>query len=198
MRVAIYARVSTEEQELQQQIAACQRFCEYKHFEVAKVFSEKVSGAKAKRPQYLQLVKELRQYVYDGVVVFRLDRLGRNSREVSLLIDELENKGIKVLSINESFDTSTAMGRAMREMIMILAQLEREQIGEATTQRLQSVKAAGVRLGRKPVSDYQVARVRELAAQGLSSRKIAAQMNIGAITAYNIIAGKGYYKKGVH
>jgi len=58
-------------------------------------------------------VKELRQMQYGGVVVFRLDRLGRNSRELALLIDELENKGIKVLSVNDSFDTSTAKGRAM-------------------------------------------------------------------------------------
>jgi DNA invertase Pin-like site-specific DNA recombinase len=63
---------------------------------------------------------------YDGVVVFRLDRLGRNSRELALLIDELKNKGIKVLSVNESFDTSRAMGRAMRELIFVFAQLERE------------------------------------------------------------------------
>ena len=114
MKVAVYARVSTEDQELQQQITSCRRFCEYKGYEVARVFSEKVSGAKAKRPQYLELVKQLRQMQYGGVVVFRLDRLGRNSRELALLIDELENKGIKVLSVNESFDTSTAMGRATR------------------------------------------------------------------------------------
>jgi DNA invertase Pin-like site-specific DNA recombinase len=156
MEVAVYARVSTEDQELQQQITSCRRFCEYKGYEVARVFSEKVSGAKAKRPQYLELVKELRQMQYGGVVVFRLDRLGRNSRELALLIDELENKGIKVLSVNESFDTSTAMGRAMRELIYVFAQLEREQISEATTQRLAAVKLAGKRLGQKPLSEFQV------------------------------------------
>lgn len=194
MKVAIYARVSTEEQELQQQIASCLRFCEYKQFEVGKTFSEKVSGAKAKRPQYLQLVKELRQYLYDGVVVFRLDRLGRNARELALLVDELENKGIKVLSVNENFDTSTAMGRAMRELIMIFAQLEREQISEATTQRLHSVKASGIRLGQKPASDFQVSRARELARQGLSCRKIAQQMQLSKSAVYNIVHQKGYYK----
>ena len=76
-------------------------------------------------------------------MVFRLDRLGRNSRALALLIDELENKGIKVLSVNESFDTSTAMERAMRELIYVFAQLEREQISEATTQRSAAVKLAG-------------------------------------------------------
>ena len=130
MKVCVYARVSRNSQELEQQIAACRRFCEYKGFEIAGIFSEKLSSAKAKRPEYLKMVSELRAFKYDGVVVFRLDRLGRNSRELALLIDELEAKGVKVLSVNESFDTSTALGRAMRELIYIFAQLEREQILE--------------------------------------------------------------------
>jgi DNA invertase Pin-like site-specific DNA recombinase len=193
MKVAIYARVSTDEQELEHQIATCQRFCEYKQYEVAVVYSETGSGAKIKRPEYLKLVSELRQFKYDGVVVFRLDRLGRNARELALLIDELENKGIKVLSVNESFDTSTAMGRAMREIIYIFAQLEREQISEATTQRLASIKASGQRLGQKPCSDYQVEKVKELASQGLSCRKIASQMQLSKSAVYNIVHQKGYY-----
>jgi DNA invertase Pin-like site-specific DNA recombinase len=195
MRVTIYARVSTDEQELEHQIASCKRFCEYKQFEIVKIYSEIVSGKKAKRPEYLNLVEALREYKYDGVVVFRLDRLGRNSRELSLLVEELENKGIKVYSINESFDTSTAIGRAMREIIFIFAQLERDQISEATGQRLQSLKASGKRLGQKPLSDYQVNKVRELAGQGLSCRKIANKMQLSKSAVYNIVHQKGYYSK---
>ena len=193
MKVAIYARVSTEEQELEQQINACRRFTEYKGFDVVAVYSERISGAKAKRLEYLKLVKELRLGKYDGVVVFRLDRLGRNARELALLIDELENRGIKVLSVNESFDTSTAIGRAMRELIYIFAQLEREQIGEATKQRLAAIKAQGKRLGQKPVSDYTLRRVKEMAGRGVSYRKIAGQMHISHMTVYNIVNQKGYY-----
>ena len=193
LNVAIYCRVSTNDQELEHQILVCKRFCEYRQFEIIKTYSEKVSGIKTKRPQYLQLLSDLRKGLYDGVVVFRLDRLGRNARELALLIDELENKGIKVFSVNESFDTSTAMGRAMREIIIIFAQLEREQIGEATKQRLAAVKASGKRLGQKPASGYQVKKVRELHQQGLSLRKIAAQTNLTHVTVYNIVNQKGYY-----
>jgi site-specific DNA recombinase len=192
MKVAIYARVSTTPQDLDQQIAACKRFCEYRNFEIAIIYSEKISSTK-QRPEYQKMLVELRACKYDGVVVFRLDRLGRKARELSLLVDELENKGIRVFSINENFDTSTAIGRAMRELIMIFAQLEREQIGEATKQRLSAVKAAGKRLGQKPVSDFQIQKVKELAATGLSSRKVAEQMNISHVTVYNIVNQKGYY-----
>ena len=191
-RVVIYTRVSTTEQELQHQIDACRRLCEYKQFEVARVYSEKISSTKV-RPVYLELLKDLRAGLYDGVVVFRLDRLGRTSRELSLTVEELETRGIKVLSVNESFDTSTAMGHAMREIIFIFAELERQQIGEATSQRLAALKAAGKKLGQKPLSKFQVKKVRELAAQGFSCRKIAQQMRISHTTAYNIVNRKGYY-----
>lgn len=193
MKVCIYCRVSSDRQELEQQIAACKRFCEYRQFEVATLYSEIVSGAKAKRPRYLQMVQDLRGYKYDGVVVFRLDRLGRNARELALLVDELEGKGIKVFSVNESFDTSTAIGRAMRELIYIFAQLEREQIGEATKQRLAAVKAQGKKLGRKPASAYQVKRIRELHAQGQSLREIARNSSLSYGTVFNIVNQKGCY-----
>lgn len=192
MKVAIYCRVSTTDQDLEHQLSACRRFCDYRQFEIAEVYQEKISSTK-RRPEYLRLVADLRAMKFDGVVVFRLDRLGRTSRELSLLVEELEGKGVKVLSINESFDTSTAMGRAMREIIFLFAQLEREQIGEATKQRLTALKESGKKLGQVPCSDYQVKKVLELASQGLSSRKIAAQMNISHVTANNIVNRKGYY-----
>ena len=193
MKVCVYTRVSRNSQELEQQIAACRRFCDYKGFEITAVYSEKLSGANSKRPEYLKMVSELRGFKFDGVVVFRLDRLGRNSRELALLIDELEGKGIKVLSVNESFDTSTAMGRAMREIICLFAQLEREQIGEATKQRLAALKAMGKKLGRKPASMAQIRRVQALRSQGLGIRAIARNSEISKSTVANIVQQKGAY-----
>jgi DNA invertase Pin-like site-specific DNA recombinase len=193
LKTAIYARVSTNQQELDHQIEACRSFCAYKQYEIGAEFAEKISTVKANRPELLKLLKALRQREYEGVVVFRLDRLGRNARELSLNVEELENKGIRVLSVSESYDTSTAIGRAMREIIFILAQLEREQIGESTKQRLASLKAAGKKLGRPPASDYQVQKVRGLDRQGFSVRKIAGVMQISYGTVYNIVKQKGYY-----
>ena len=194
MKVCIYCRVSTSSQELEQQRESCKKFGDYRGFEVGAIYSEIVGGATAKRLQYFQMVKDLRAYKYDGVIVFRLDRLGRNARELALLIDELEGKGVKVFSVNESFDTSTAIGRAMRELIYIFAQLEREQIGEATRQRLAAVKAQGKRLGQKPASAYQVRKIKRLYQQNLSLRQIAKQTHLSHVTVYNIVNQKGFYK----
>ena len=193
LRVAVYCRVSTQGQELEQQEAVCRRLCDYRGYEVGEVYAEVVSGAKAKRPEYQRLIADLRALKYDGVVVFRLDRLGRNARELALLVDELENKGIKVLSVHENFDTSTALGRAMRELIYVFAQLEREQIGEATKQRLAALKAQGKRLGRKPASAAQVRRVRQLRADGLSLRQIARNSSLSYGTVSNIVKRNGAY-----
>jgi len=194
MKVCIYCRVSTDKQELEQQIAACKRFCDYRGFEVGAVYSEIVSGAKAKRPQYLKMVQDLRNYKYDGVVVFRLDRLGRNSREILFLVDELANKGIDLFSVHENLDTTTAIGRAMRDILIILAQLERDQIADATRQRLAALKAQGKKLGRpKAASEGQVKKILQLANGGKSPHQIAKQVRLSYGTVWNIVKKGGSY-----
>ena len=192
-KVAIYARVSSDRQELEQQILTCQRFCEVKQLTVGEIYAETISGASSRRKEYQRLVDDLRMFRYAGVVVFRLDRLGRNARELALLVDELESKSIKVYSVNENFDTSTAVGRAMREIIMVLAQLEREQISEATSQRLQSLKAAGKKLGRKPASPAQVRKVRGMKRAGASLRAIESRTHLSYGTVRNIVNNEGAY-----
>lgn len=147
MKVAIYCRVSTDKQELEQQIESCRKFCEYKNFEY-EVFSEIGSGKNFKRDKFLNMLERLRKLEFGGVIVFRFDRLGRNAREVVTLFEEFETKGIEVISLNENLDTSTPIGKAMRHIIMVLAQLERENISEATKQRLQALKNMGKKLGR--------------------------------------------------
>lgn len=147
MKVAIYCRVSTDEQELEQQIESCKKFCDYKNFEY-EVFDEIGSGKNFKRVKFLNMLERLRKLEFGGIVVFRFDRLGRNAREVVTLFEEFESKGIQVFSLNENLDTSTPIGKAMRHIIMVLAQLERENISEATRQRLQALKNMGKKLGR--------------------------------------------------
>ena len=190
MKVAIYARVSTDGQELAQQVAACRRFCKFKRFATASVYQDTASGAVFSRPQFDLMVSHLRQGRYDGVVTFRLDRLGRRARDLALLIDELEGRGIHVYSVSESFDTSTAIGRAMREIILIMAQLERENISEATKQRLAALRAAGKRLGRPPISRSKVETVLRLRAEGETIAQIREGTGLSAGSVVNILKGR--------
>jgi len=147
MKVAIYVRVSTNNQEMEQQIKACENFCEYKQMDY-EVFAEIGSGKNFKRTKFLEMLERVRKREFSGIVVFRFDRLGRNAREVVTLFEEFETKGIQVFSLNENIDTSTPIGKAIRDIIIRLAQLERENISEATKQRLQALKNLGKKLGR--------------------------------------------------
>jgi len=149
MKVGVYCRVSTDTQDLIQQIQSCRKFCDYKGFEVGKIYCDVGSGKDYfKRTNYNKMLEDLRSMKYSGVVTFRFDRLGRNAVEAVRFFEEMENKGISIFSLNENLDTSTAIGRAVRDIIVRLAQLERESIAEATRHRLQALKALGKTLGR--------------------------------------------------
>ena len=160
-KVCIYNRISTDKQELEQQIVSCKKFCDFKEYEVVDVFMDIGSGKDFfHRPNFQVMLNNLRQFKYDGVVVFRFDRLGRNTIECIKFFDEMESKGIKLFSINESIDTTTAIGRAIRDFIIRLAQLERENIAESTRQRLTALKKMGKVLGRPKGSTDKKKRTR--------------------------------------
>jgi DNA invertase Pin-like site-specific DNA recombinase len=149
MRVALYSRVSTDGQTVEQQIEQCRKYCDYKGFEVASVIEEVGSGKDVlKRPKFQELWNQLRRREFDGVVVTRIDRLGRNTRDMVMFFDEMQNNGIQIHSVNENLDATTPIGKAVISIIITMAQLEREQISLATKQRLQALKNMGKKLGR--------------------------------------------------
>ena len=160
MNVAIYCRVSTDKQELEQQIKSCEDYCKYKQFKSI-TFSDIGSGKNMQRPQFLEMLNRIRSREFQGIVIFRFDRLGRNAREVVTLFEEFETKGIQVFSLNENIDTTNPSGRAVRDIIVRLAQLERENISAATKQRLQALKSLGKQLGRQKGSKEKNGRKKE-------------------------------------
>lgn len=149
MKAAIYARVSTEDQTLEQQIQPCIDFCKSKGWEYL-VFEEKASGAKETRPQLDIMMQGIRARQAEAIVVYKLDRLGRSLKHLLQLTEEFNNKGVSFISISEGFDTSTPMGRFGVSIMGALAQMERELISERTRQKLKYLKDSGVRIGRPP------------------------------------------------
>lgn len=149
MKYAVYCRVSTEEQTLDQQRIPCVERCEREGWEY-QVFEEKISGAKESRTQLDLMMQAVRAREFDGVMVYKLDRLGRSLKHLLQIIEELNNKGIAFLSLSEGFDTMTPMGRFGVSIMGALAQMEREMISERTKIKLDYLKKKGVRLGRPP------------------------------------------------
>jgi len=146
-KVAIYARISTQEQTLEQQIESCINFCKIKEWNDYTVFSEIQSSMKI-RPVFNEVIKRLNNREYNILLIFRIDRAWRSSRQFILDFDTLQAKGITVVSVMEGLDPSTPMGKAMMTILVTLAELEREQISQATKDRLQALKNMGKSLGR--------------------------------------------------
>jgi DNA invertase Pin-like site-specific DNA recombinase len=139
-----YARVSTSDQSLDLQLDALEKAgC-------VKIFKEKQSGIKDDRPQLLELLDYAR--VGDVLVVYKLDRLGRSTKRLIELSEELEKREIELVSIRDSIDTTTAVGKAMFKMLAVLAEMERYLISERTRAGLESARARG-RVGGRPKKD---------------------------------------------
>ncbi|BAS31210.1 recombinase family protein [Dehalococcoides mccartyi] len=191
MKVAIYARVSTPGQELEQQLNACRDFCQYKKFDSIQEYTDVCSGVKYSRPGLDAMLKAARHSKYAGVVVFRLDRLGRRIMDSIMLFDELSRRGIEIYSVHEGIDPSTAAGRLNKNLILAFAEYERDAISEATKQRLAALKASGKILGRKPLSKAKVRKVLELKAEGKTYRQIRdlAGLSLGKISEI-LVGGK--------
>jgi DNA invertase Pin-like site-specific DNA recombinase len=133
LRVAIYARVSTEDQadnySLPAQLDRCRDYAVRAKWVVAGEYvDDGVSGRHTRRPKYRQMMHDLEKW--DVILVAKMDRIHRNSRNFMLMIDDLEKAEKSFASSNENVDTSTAIGRFVMQVIQLIAQLESEQIGE--------------------------------------------------------------------
>src|SRR5690554_1532226 len=137
-----YARVSTDDQDL-----SLQRD-ELKRSGCAEIYADTISGTKTDRPELTSCLRALRKG--DTLVVWRLDRLGRSLKHLVEIINDLEGRGIRLESLTESIDTSTASGRLIASMFAILAEYERNLIRERTIAGLKAARARGRKGGRKP------------------------------------------------
>lgn len=139
MRVG-YARVSTQEQTLDLQTDALQ------HAGCDRLYTDKVSGVKARKPEFEQMLSYLR--VDDTIVVWKLDRLGRSTRGLIELVEELSRKGIHLVSLNDPIDTTSPGGLLVFQIFCALAEHERNVIVQRTRAGLASARARGRNGGR--------------------------------------------------
>jgi DNA invertase Pin-like site-specific DNA recombinase len=148
-RLVGYARVSTQDQDLSGQLDAL------KAAGVKDIYREKVSGVRADRPQLAKLMAGLK--AGDVVVVTKLDRLGRSTRELLELIDRIGKAGASFRSLGDPlWDTGSAQGRLLSTLLAAIAEFERELIRERTGEGRKRAMAAGVKFGRKrKLSDFQ-------------------------------------------
>src|SRR5467141_1591110 len=141
MRAAIYARVSTLDQEPENQLQELRRYVEARGWTVTEHVDRGVSGAKDRRPALDRLLADARRRRYDVLVVWRLDRLGRNLRHLITLLDELQALGIAFVSLAEAIDATTPAGKLQMHILGAIAEFERARIAERVKAGLQRARA---------------------------------------------------------
>jgi DNA invertase Pin-like site-specific DNA recombinase len=144
--MAIYVRVSTTDQNLDNQKIPLIEYCKRMGWEY-EVFEEKESTRKT-RPIQWDLYNRLLRREFDGLVISKFDRWARSTKELIEHMERLVEKDIKIYSYTENIDLSSSMGRAMLTIISAFAQLERDLIRERTIAGLKRAKAQGKILGR--------------------------------------------------
>ena len=149
MRAAIYARVSTADQTCENQLIDLRRYCAARGWDATEYVDTGVSGAKDRRPALDQLMTDARRRKVDTVVVWRLDRFGRNLRHLITAIEELNAAGVSFVSMGENIDTASPTGRLLLGIMGSFAEFERERIRERIHAGLARARRQGQKLGRK-------------------------------------------------
>ena len=181
-----YARVSTKDQNLDMQIDAL------KKAGVERVFEEKVSGTKTDREQLSEALKILRKD--DTFVVWKLDRLGRTSKQLIELVEQFDKDGVHFISIQESIDTTTPQGIFMFKVLCAMAQMERDVIAERTKRGLESARARGRVGGRPPKTDKVKIALTMYDSGNYSITDILKATGISKGTLYNYVNERGSSK----
>jgi DNA invertase Pin-like site-specific DNA recombinase len=177
-----YTRVSTVAQTLEQQNAALAAA------NVAKTFSDTMSGAKDDRPGLAALLDYVREG--DTVVVWKLDRLGRNMLHILQTVKGLSDRGVTLISTSDGIDSSTAAGRMMIGVLGALAEYERELVKERTELKRQLSLANGVKFGRprKVVDRAHLVTAKQMKTDGHTVRDIAKYLGVSRATLYRYLA----------
>lgn len=202
MRAALYVRVSTEDQakegfSLDAQVKRLESYCKVRDWTVSDIYrDEGFSGRNIDRPEYKRMMNE--SDGWDVLTVLKMDRIHRNSVNFTLMMDDLRRKGKDFISTQEKFDTTTAMGRFVMDIMQRIAQLESEQIGERVKTGMERKARYGTgpmgsghpygyvyERGSLTVVEHEAEIVRDIYAmreEGMNANSIANTLNYSSVT----------------
>ncbi len=187
MKVALYARVSTHDQQtLSLQIKAMRTYAKQRKWTLTQQIQEIGSGS-TPCPQREELLKAARRREIDLILVWRLDRWGRSLADLVVTLRELSELGVGFVSLCEALDLTTPPGRAMAGMLAVFAEFERELLRERVRAGLAQARAQGRVLGRPPSAATKAKEVQRLFAKGLSKAEIARRIGIGRTSVRRIL-----------
>ncbi len=186
-KAAIYARVSTPDQHLENQILDLRKLAAQRGFEVSREYSDRgISGSKAKRPGLESMMTDARRGEFSVVLVAAFDRIARSTKNFLEIVDELNDLNVEFVSARESVDSSTAQGKMFITMISGFAELEKSLIVERIKAGMRRAKLEGQRLGRTPLNIDRAAIVRDRLS-GMSLTQVAKRYRVSRATVVRLV-----------
>ena len=188
MKVALYTRVSTQDQSTDLQRSDLKRYCEQRGLEIYKEYCDQgFSGTKDQRPALNELMEDARKRKFDAVLCWRFDRFARSTKHLITALEEFHYLGIDFVSYQENIDTSSPLGKAMFTIVSAIAELERSIIVERVRAGIRRARENGKRLGRPKKLNLNVQEIQKMRDQGLSFSKIARIVGACPATIYQVL-----------
>ena len=187
-RVAVYARVSTHDQQtLPMQLEAMRAYAERKGWQIVSTVEEVGSGAKT-CPRREELLRAARRREIDVIVVWRLDRWGRSLVDLIATLQELTALKVGFVSLSEALDLTTPSGRAFAGMLAVFAEFERDILRDRVKAGIAQARKEGRPHGRPATITGKAQEIRRLAREGLSKSAIANRLKIGRTSVRRLLA----------
>ena len=195
-RAALYARVSTQEQQtLKLQTEQMRRYCEQRGWVVALEFQEVGSGANPTRPKREEILRAARQGKIDVLVVWKLDRWGRSLLDLIHTLSDLQGLDIGFVSITEALDLTTPTGRAMAGLLGVFAEFELELLRERIKAGIKQAKKNGKHCGRPRSASKKSDHVVSLYRKKVSLSQIALKLGMSRSSARRILVAAGKIRR---
>ena len=189
MRAALYARVSTHDQQtLAMQMDALQEFAIRRGWMVTETIEEIASGATDNRPKRQALLTAARRRQLEVILVWKLDRWGCSLVDLMMTLRELTALGVGFVSVTEALDLTTPAGRAFAGFLAVFAEFERDLIRERIKAGITDARKRGKAHGRPRATANDAAQIRTLAQQGLSQAAIARQLGVWRTSVRRVLA----------
>jgi DNA invertase Pin-like site-specific DNA recombinase len=185
-RCALYMRVSTIDQHPETQLHDLRALAAQRGFEIVGAYTDKISGAKAKRPGLDQLLADARRKKFDVLMVWAFDRMARSVGHFLEVLDELNHLEIEFVSFRENIDTGGPLGRALVVIIGAIAELERNLIIERVRAGMRRAKLEGRRIGREPLNVDRQALLRDRE-RGMSLSQLAKAYRISRTSVCRVL-----------
>ncbi len=188
MRVALYCRVSTLDQNSGIQMRELKEYCVRRGWDIAAEYvDEGISGAKDSRPELNKLMADAHKRRFDAVLTWRFDRFARSVSHLLKALETFQSLGIEFCSFSEAIDTSTPVGKMTFTVLGAVAELERNLIRERTKAGVAFARSKGKRIGR-PKANIQSSEINRLRASGMSLRAIGRELSISEATVRRLTA----------